>query len=139
MKLTPRIPRRARASQRRGVAAVEFAVCLPVLAMLVFGSLEACTMIFVDQTLSIASYEGIRVAIQKDATSADVIRRCKDILTSRNINGAKVDLQPTNVSGLSPGTDVTVTVSAPCDSNSLIPPWFFGGRTLESQTMMVKE
>lgn len=33
------------ARNRRGVAAVEFAVCLPIIAVLVIGTIEACSMV----------------------------------------------------------------------------------------------
>ena len=43
---------------RRAVATVELAVCLPVLALLVLGSIEAASFIFLKQTLQVAAYEG---------------------------------------------------------------------------------
>ena len=43
---------------RRAVAAVEFAVCLPVIIMLVFGAIEASSFIFLKQSLNVAAYEG---------------------------------------------------------------------------------
>jgi hypothetical protein len=30
-------------------------------------------------------------------------------------------------------------VTAPCDSNMIIPPWFYGGRTLSVTATMAKE
>ena len=38
-----------------GVAAAEFAVCLPLIVLLVFGSIEATNYIFLKQTLNIAT------------------------------------------------------------------------------------
>ena len=40
-----------RAPGRGGVAAVELAVCLPVIVVLVFAAIESCSMIFVTQAL----------------------------------------------------------------------------------------
>ena len=50
--------------ERRGVAAVEFAVCLPVIILLVFGAIEASSFIFLKQSLNVAAYEGIRESIR---------------------------------------------------------------------------
>ena len=41
-----------------GVAAVEFAVCLPLLVTLTIGTIEACNIIQLKHDLTIAAYEG---------------------------------------------------------------------------------
>ena len=48
---------------RKGAAVVEFAVCLPVVVLIVLGSIEAASLLFLKQTLVQASYEGVKVAI----------------------------------------------------------------------------
>ncbi len=77
-------------AQRRGAAAVELAICLPLLVLLVMASIEACTMIFLDHSLTIASYEGVRAGINYDGTNADVLVRCNSIVNLREIQGAEV-------------------------------------------------
>ena len=130
---------RRRVAPRRAAAAAELAICLPLLVMLVLASIEACTMIFLDHGLTIASYEGVRVAINFDGTNADAEARCNEIITQREIAGASVSINPGDVSSLSRGEPVAVTVTAPCNDNAIIPPWFYGGRTLSVTTTMVKE
>jgi hypothetical protein len=107
--------------------------------MLVMASIEACTMIFLDHGLTIASYEGMRVAINFDGTTAAARARCDEIINQRSIHGATVSINPANVSNVPRGQPVEVTVSAPCSANAIIPPWFYGGRTLTVKTTMVKE
>jgi hypothetical protein len=107
--------------------------------MLVLASLEACWMIFLNHSLSIASYEGVRVAINYDSTTADVENRCESLVEARDVSGWQLDIEPDNVALVPRGERITVTVSAPCDENTLIPPWFFGGKTLSATTVMVKE
>lgn len=107
--------------------------------MLVQASIEACTMIFLDHGLTIASYEGVRVAINFDGTNTSVRARCDEIINQRSIDGGNVTINPADVSNVPRGQPVAVTVSAPCDSNAIIPPWFYGGRTLSVTTTMVKE
>jgi TadE-like protein len=124
---------------RCGVAATELALCLPLIVMLVLASLEACSMIFLNHSLSIASYEGVRVAINYDSTTQDVEDRCEMLIDARNVDDGLITIEPANVANVDRGEQISVTVSAPCDSNAIIPPWFFGGQTLSSTTIMVKE
>jgi hypothetical protein len=131
--------RRHRFAARRAAAAAELAICMPVLVTLVLASIEACTMIFLDHSLSITSYEGVRVAINYDATNAQVMARCNEIIAERGVADATVSLNPSNVANVQRGFPITITVSAPCDSNAIIPAWFYGGRTLIESTTMVKE
>lgn len=96
-------------------------------------------MIFLNHGLAIASYESVRIAINYDGTNTDVQARYQEIIDSRNIQGATIQISPNDCSQVPRGETIAVTVSAPCDSNTLIPPWFFGGQTLVSTTTMVKE
>jgi hypothetical protein len=125
--------------KRRGAAVAELAICLPLFMLLVMASLEACSMIFLDHGLTITSYEGVRVAINFDGTNSDVTARCNQIITQRQIADATVTTNPADVANVQRGEPVAVTVSAPCDSNSIVPPWFYGGKTLSVTTTMVKE
>src|SRR5262245_57067388 len=97
--------------RRRGVAATEFAVCLPIIVLLVIGTIEACSMIFLKQSLAVAAYEGARTAIIPGATKADVETACNQILADRDVAGATVTIKPTNIEALNPGDFVDVTVS----------------------------
>ncbi|TWT37384.1 TadE-like protein [Posidoniimonas corsicana] len=135
MARTPGHPR----PPRHGAAVAELAICLPLLAMLVLASIEACTMMFLNHSLTIASYEAVRVAINYDSTNADVHDRCTEIITDRAVAGASVNINRANVMTTPKGTPITVTVSAPCDANALLPPWFYGGQTMTASTTMVKE
>jgi len=127
------------AEARRGAAAVELAICLPLLVLLIMASIEACTMIFLDHGLTITSYEGARVAINYDGTNAQVLARCDQIISQRSIKDVSVSTNPTDVSNVPRGAPIDVTVSAPCEPNMIVPPWFFGGRTITVTTTMVKE
>jgi hypothetical protein len=131
--------RRYRLAARRAAAAAELAICLPLLFMLVLASIEACTMIFLDHSLTIASYEGVRIAINYDATNDSVMDRCDEIIAERSVDDATVSINVADVANVPRGQPIAVTVSAPCDANAIIPPWFYGGATLTSTTTMVKE
>jgi len=126
-------------SRRRGVAATEFAVCLPIIVLLVLGTIEACSMIFLKQTLAIAAYEGARTAIIPGKTKADVEAACNQILADRNVSGGTVVVKPANFDALEPGEFVDVTVSAPCNANSIVRNKFYKGKTLTSTASMMIE
>lgn len=123
----------------RGVAAAELAVCLPVVVLMVFATIEACSALFLKQSLTAAAYEGVRTAIVQAATTADVQAACNQILADRKIKNATVSINPSAFSNLTPGEFVAVTVSAPCASNSLVPTTFYRGRTLTATATMMIE
>ncbi|MEN1682193.1 MAG: TadE/TadG family type IV pilus assembly protein [Planctomycetota bacterium] len=130
---------RRRTDARRGVAATEFAVCLPVLVLLLLGMIETCTMIFLKQSLACAAYEGVHTAVAPNATSADVRRICEGILADRRVQGANIDITPADITRVPEGEYMTITISAPTNSNGVIPLRFFQGRTLTSAATMMKE
>lgn len=137
--LRKRIVARRRSAARRGVAATEFAVCLPVIVLLILGTLECCTMIFLKQSLTIAAYEGVRTGLEDRAVANDVRRTSQQILTQRRVRGGTVAVNPNNIPAVPTGQYITVTVSAPADRNSVIPGSFFRGRVLSGSATMMKE
>lgn len=124
---------------RWGVAAAEFAVCLPIIVLLVLAMIESCTMIFLKQSLTVAAYEGVRTALEQKAVAADVRRSSQQILTERRVQGATITIDPSNFEALPIGEYVEVTVTAPADLNSVIPGNFFRGKTLTGTATMMKE
>ncbi len=125
--------------KRLGVAAVELAICMPVVVLLVVSTIEACSMVFLKQSLAIAAYEGARTAIIPNATSEQVQATCKQILKDRNVIDATITVKPANITILKPGDLVDVTISATCGANSIIPNKFYRGKTLSSTASMMIE
>lgn len=136
---SPILVRKNRRRSRRGVAAAEFAVCLPVIVLIVLATIEACTMVFLKQSLSIAAYEGARAALAQSATNADVERVAQQVLTERRVNSGTVAILPGNLTGIAPGQYFTVNVTAPAAGNAVIPISFYRGRTLSGSATMMKE
>lgn len=124
---------------RRGVAAAELALCLPLIVFLLLASIEACSMIFLDHSLTIAGYEGVRTAINYDGTNASAYARCNQIITDREVQSATISFSHPNVAAVPRGVPITVTVSAPCANNAILPLWFYDGRTITNSITMVKE
>ena len=130
-------PRRSKKS--RGVAATELAVCLPVVVLIVIATIEACSALFLKQSLTVAAYEGARTALAERQVAGSVDKACGQVLADRNVRGGTVSISPTNISALQPGDYIDVTVSAPCDSNTLVPTTFYRGRTLSATASMMVE
>ena len=132
-------PRRNKLGQRRGNAAVELAVTVPLMATIVFGSIELCSMVHNKQALATAAYECTGVAISATGTDAEVQSRATDILDQLGIVGGSVTTTPASIEGIPRGTQITVTVSAPVAGNSLVTMPNYGPENLEARCVMLKE
>ncbi|WP_442509142.1 TadE/TadG family type IV pilus assembly protein [Novipirellula sp. SH528] len=127
---------------RRGVATVEFAVCIPVLFVLTMGTIDLCSMLFLRESITIAAYEGARRGVGRGYTNSDATTRVIELLDQRNIqhNGSS------SVTYSSPGFDnagtlenVTITVTVPCAGNLLVPSGMFTDLTMTTSVTMRKE
>jgi len=129
----------ARTKGRLGTATVELAVCLPVLVLIVFGSLQASSMYFLRQAMVQSAYEGVKEAARSDGSQELARTRSQQTLAFRNITGETISFFPENTGAVDPGTPITVTVSAPGDQNSVLPFGVFAGRTVSASATMNKE
>jgi Flp pilus assembly protein TadG len=132
-------PHSMRSQRRRGVAAVEFAVCLPVIVLLVFGSIEASSFIFLKQSLHVAAYEGARDAIKLGSNNSGATDSVQNILASRNVRDFQVAFPNGDVSKAKRGEEIAIEVSAPTSTNSPLAGRFVSNRTLTARVVMVKE
>jgi Flp pilus assembly protein TadG len=115
-----------RKRDQRGAAAVEMAIVLPVLVLLVFGIIQWSIYFNRLQGLQAAAREGARVAALPQSTQSDVKTKVTDALDGVLPSGATpaitVSPSSTNPCDLQPaGTSVTVTVKVNTDLN--IPLW----------------
>jgi TadE-like protein len=131
--------KRSAGHKRRGVAAVEFAVCLPVLVLLVFGAIEASSFIFLKQSLNVSAYEGIREATKLASNNTIARDRAENILSSRGVNNFNVDFPNGESANILRGDEVVIEVSAPTSTNSPLLGQFIPNRTLTARVVMTKE
>lgn len=125
--------------RRRGAAAVEFAVVLPVFVILVFGMIEYGRMVMVQQVITNASREGARKAVLDGATTSSVQTAVTSYLTSAKVNGGSAAVSPDPTTAAS-GDPITVTVNIPFSAVSWLPsPMYLGGKTLSASTTMRRE
>lgn len=126
-------------SRRAAAAVVEFAVCLPLLMLIVLGAIEATHSIFLKQALSAAAYEGMRTAIEPRSTQAEATEQANGILRSRLVNGSRLVFNPPNLEQVDRGQKVSLEVSAPIALNSPFIGRIIPDRVVSVRTVMIKE
>ncbi len=116
--------RRFQRTSRSAIATVELAVCLPVLAIFVFGTIEFSNAIFVQQGLTSAAYEAGNILSADGGTSATATTRAQAVLSGLNVRSATVTISPAVTSTTPTGTVIEVTCTAPFGSNSVTSSFF---------------
>ena len=128
----------------RGVAAVELALCLPILALLVCGSIEFGLLFYNQQVITNASREGVRAGIVAETVNADIIQIVENYCSGKliNLNGAnELQTGAVTVSGSNTAGGIAIlTVSVTYDYNFLFCSILgFAEKTLFAQTIMRME
>lgn len=129
----------AKSVQRKGAAIVELAIVLPLLLLLLMGTIEACAALHLQQSIDIASYEAVRTGLLPKSSPGLVQLTAEKFLKTRNTKGATISITPANFETAAIGTTITVTISAPSDQNLPVSPFFFKGKTIVSSCSMMKE
>jgi Flp pilus assembly protein TadG len=136
---------RTPAAKRRGVAAVELALCLPVLLATSLGMIETCNVMFVQARMQSAAFEAARYATrpttstQTAATAAQVTTYANTLLTQLGVTGATVTLNPASLASAAPQSLVTVTISAPLSQNSVTSFVIASSMVLTAQATLIIE
>ncbi|MEL6105168.1 MAG: TadE family protein [Planctomycetota bacterium] len=125
--------------RRRGAAVVEFAVCVPIVVLLVFGSIEASSFIFLKQSLHVSCYEAIREASSSQGTNATARVMAENILDSRGVNDYTISFPNGESADILRGEQIVCEVTAPTQSNSPLAGQFIANRDLTTRVLMVKE
>lgn len=95
-------------------------------------------MIYLRQSLHIAAYEAIRIAVNDDGTGAEAESRARQIISERDIEDAVITLIPATPEFEARGTPITVRVTAPGQTNSVMSLRFFTG-DISASALMIKE
>jgi Flp pilus assembly protein TadG len=128
-----------------GIAAVELALCLPVLVAIAFGMIETSNLVHLRTRMYSAAYESARLATRTTtagstaATSSAVTAYCAAVLQQLGVRGAQVVLQPADLSSVVPQQLVTVTITAPLNQNSLTSLVVNNSQTITAQATLVVE
>lgn len=122
---------------RRGAAAVEFALVSTLLFTLFFTSLELCRVAMIRHTADNAVYEACRVGIIPGATAVEVQDQARTIMATLGVSNVNVNVTPASINR---DTDeITVEVSIPLDQNSYIPLGFTAGKTITRELTLRRE
>jgi len=128
-----------RSNRRRGTAVVELAICLPILVTVLLATTEACTILYVQQSLKISAFEGARVGTVPGADAGNVTYQCETLLDDHNVQSYTVSMDPPNPNTLNQGDYFKVTITADFAPNSLIGGWFYAGKLLSRSVSLRAE
>lgn len=108
----------------RGAAAVEFAIVLPLLVLVLFGIVEFSLMYNRQQALHAAAREGARVASIETSTQSAITAAVDGALSGTSFSSSRtITISPNNTQPCLNNVGNTVTVMVQADSNVDIPVW----------------
>lgn len=98
-----------------------------------------CSGIFLRESLKIASFEGARAAVRRQATPEQVRATVMEVLEARGVQGGQIEIEPTSFNGLTALTPISVTITAPAVGNSRLNFRILTGREINARTTMLRE
>jgi len=123
----------------KGIAAVECAVALPLLLLLIAATVDICNMMFLRQHMTVAAYEGARVAITNDSSIEDVEAQVQIILNERGIVPNEIVVSPADFATADFRTPIEVEISADASANTLFRGVFAKDKVITARMTMMKE
>jgi Flp pilus assembly protein TadG len=118
-----------RHNERKGAAAVEFALVAPLVFLVFFAAFEFARMTMIQDGLDLAACAGARRSIVPGATSQNAIDQAQAVLDTLGIRNATITVTPTTITSSTPS--VTVEIQASLDSNAWVAPFFFKGAVFD--------
>jgi Flp pilus assembly protein TadG len=123
--------------KRRAVAAVEFAVVLPPLLLLLMAAIEVGGAFAVQHSLQEASMNGCRIYAIRDSTQQQATAMIERSLAEDGITGYSLAFNPPMKTVFAKDLQpITVTVSVPSSNVGLGIKWFLGGTTLSASSTL---
>lgn len=124
---------------RRAAATLELAICLPIIVTVVLGTIEAANSIFLKQSLTIAAYEAARVASASGGTSAAAELRAQEIMNAKNLTTFQFQMTPSDLTNVTAGTQISVTITTLANANSLSPSWYSPTTKMSATMRMIRQ
>ena len=122
--------------RRRGAAAVEFAVCLPILLAFFTFFLEFARVEQIRHTVATAAYEGARQGIVEGGSAADAQLTADTILSAVQIADANVVITPGTITSETQTVQVSITV--PMGSNAWVTAFFLDDFDITSDITLTR-
>jgi hypothetical protein len=137
---------------REGSVIVEAALVIPIIIAIMFGTLEVCAGYYVQESISIAAYEGARFAAREygrvrgfdepQFSESEVTDYVTEILTARGVVANPeivIDLNGKTFETLDVLDPVRVVVSCPSEGNSTFVFGNLANRTLSASVVFAAE
>jgi Flp pilus assembly protein TadG len=129
-----------RSQKRRGAAAVEAAIVLPVFFTFIFGMMEMSQMGMTAQLITDAALEGCRVAVLDGKTQSDVDATVQAILNSGGVTTYTPPAITPSFQSTPLGQPITVTISVNFSDVSWLPnPKYLGSATIGASSTLSSE
>jgi Flp pilus assembly protein TadG len=122
---------------REGAVAVEFALVLPLLFLVLFGFFEISRASMIQHATEAAAYEGARAGIVPGATQQEVENQVAFVLNSVGVNDFTVNVEQNVVVG--PDLKIRVTVNVPFSATTTGTLLFGAGTSFTGQTLLAQE
>ncbi len=119
--------------------AVEFAMTLPLLILLVFSILELSHANMVLNSIEAAAYEGARRGILPGATVTDCVDAAEESLRISRVRNATVSVTPGDLVNNRTANEVEVTITAIYGQNNIVAPKFTSGLTFVRRCRLQRE
>ena len=110
--------RKFRSNKRRGIAAVEAAVCLPVVIVIWLGTVEVSTVLTLKQQSQLIAAAAAQQTLESTATFTEIETKFKNLADSIGIECATVSLR--QFDGEIVETEVTIDVGPNSTFGSLL-------------------
>ena len=145
-KFTPTRHRRS-LNRRDGGAAVEAAICIPIIITLMLGTLEVCAGLYLSESLTVAAFEGCRAGVRRRSTAEDVRERVEEVLADRNVvmpiddqgEITGITIVPENFDSLNALDPIIVRIEAPTTGNAVYIFDALFNRNVRANCSMVRE
>ena len=112
---------------------------MPIMVVVVFGTIESCNSIFLKQTATSAAYEAGKICTGTGGTEFAARLRVEEILASSEIVGGVLTFDPPLSESWERGTIITTTVTIPASNNLGGINMFYDGHLLSGRVTMVKQ
>ena len=126
-----------KSERRRGAAAVEFAMCVPILIMVLFGIIEFSRLLQLQHAVREAALEAARTGVTLDGTVATTQSRATAILSSIGIVNPTITVTPNPLTYTA--TTVSVTVSVDPSGNSWFMKFLAAGNPIQATVSLDRE
>lgn len=131
------VPFRFSNRSRAGVVATEFAICLPILLLFLFGCYEISKAYMMQHAAESAAYEAARTGVVPNATA----QACRDsaarVLRSVGVRNFNLQVSPDPI--LQDSRTLTISIDVPLERNTLIAPFFMRRAVLHGSCTLQRE